>query len=249
MSEHPILHKIRQAAVDSEISRFNWRDRGRGPIGYYKGLALTYGRVFCKFKAVDPIAKDIAAAVGNNPNSDALAFLNNEFASIGLGQTAAGLAVLRKVFVLLTGLGMRESSGRYCEGRDRSTDNTTADEAEAGLFQTSFNAHSASSRLDQLFTQYRRSPDGFAEAFQQGVSCSAEDLENFGIGDGAEFQRLSKACPAFAVEFAAVGVRCLRRHWGPINRGEVQLRAESEALFRAVENLVVATPDAATALL
>jgi len=249
MSEHPILHHIRQAAVDSAISTFSWADRGRGPIGYYKGMALSYGRVLCKLKANDPAAKAMAKAVGSNPHIDALAFLKAQFEAIGLGQTTAGRAVLRKVFVLLTGLGMRESSGRYCEGRDRSTDNTTADDAEAGLFQTSFNAHAACARMDELFSRYRQQPSGFLEAFKQGVICSASDFENFGTGDGAEFQRLSKAAPAFAVEFAAVGLRHLRKHWGPINRGEVQLRADAEVLYRAVEEIVDATPDAAIALL
>jgi len=37
---------------------------------------------------------------------------------------------------------MRESSGQYCCGRDTSEDNTTADTAEAGLFQMSWNAMS-----------------------------------------------------------------------------------------------------------
>lgn len=42
------------------------------------------------------------------------------------GYESSGVATLRHVFVLLFGLGMRESSGRYCEGRDRSVSNTTA---------------------------------------------------------------------------------------------------------------------------
>jgi hypothetical protein len=43
----------------------------------------------------------------------------------------------------MLGHGMRESSGRHCEGRDLSADNVQSDTAEAGLFQTSYNAHSA----------------------------------------------------------------------------------------------------------
>jgi len=39
------------------------------------------------------------------------------------------------------GLGMRESSGRYCEGRDRNANNVTSDTAEAGLFQMSWDIH------------------------------------------------------------------------------------------------------------
>jgi hypothetical protein len=57
-------------------------------------------------------------------------------------------------------------------------------------------------------------------------------------GDGAEFQRLSKACPAFAAEFTAVGLRNIRKHWGPINRREVEVRSECEAMLRRVQTAV-----------
>src|SRR5215475_10430197 len=133
---------------------------------------------------------------------------------------------------------MRESSGRYCEGRDKSASNTTAETAEAGLFQTSFNARTASSLLPTLFTEYSENPSGFLEVFKEGVKCSASDLENFGSGDGEEFQRLSKACPAFAAEFAAVGLRHLRTHWGPINRKRAEVKTECDEMLREVEQAV-----------
>jgi len=49
---------------------------------------------------------------------------------------------------------------------------------------------------------------------------------------------LSKACPAFAVEFAAVGLRNIRTHWGPINTRTAEIRAECDALLTQVQNLV-----------
>jgi hypothetical protein len=70
------------------------------------------------------------------------------------------------------------------------------------------------------------------------VSCRTADLENFGTGDGKEFQRLTKACPAFAVEFAALALRNLREHWGPINRKEAELRPEGDEMLFAVQNAV-----------
>jgi hypothetical protein len=45
-----------------------------------------------------------------------------------------GPETLRPLFALMLGHGMRESSGRYCEGRDRSAENVASDTAEAGLF-------------------------------------------------------------------------------------------------------------------
>jgi hypothetical protein len=79
------------------------------------------------------------------------------------------------------------------------------------------------------------------EIFKEGVECRASDLENFGTGDGREFQRLSKECPAFAAEFAAVGLRHFRKHWGPINRKEAQLVPECDAMFKRVQEMVDAT--------
>ena len=136
------------------------------------------------------------------------------FSAAGMNHDVPGVDTLRHLFVLLIGLGMRESSGKYCEGRDRSARNTTADTAEAGLFQTSFNAPTASPLLPMLFAQYSAHPSGSLEIFREHVRCSAPDLENFGLGDGREFQRLSKQCPAFAAEFAAVALRHIRTHLG-----------------------------------
>jgi hypothetical protein len=161
----------------------------------------------------------------------------------------AGIDTLRHLFVLLIGLGMRESSGKYCEGRDRSASNTTAETAEAGLFQTSFNARSASPLLPVIFAQYKANPQGFLDVFKEGVRCSAAGLENFGSGEGVEFQRLSKECPAFAAEFAAVGLRHVRKHWGPIAMRAAEVRAECDEMLRQVQDAVDASPVICSALL
>jgi hypothetical protein len=140
---------------------------------------------------------------------------------------------LRPLFVLLTGLGIRESSGRYCEGRDQSARNTSAKTAEAGLFQTSYNAQDGIPLLQTLFDQYRNNPvSGYLEIFQEGVSPKRGEAENFGNGPGKEFQRLSKECPAFAAEFATVGRK--RSHWWPINRKEAEIRPECDHMFKQV---------------
>ena len=161
----------------------------------------------------------------------------------------AGVDTLRHLFVLLIGLGMRESSGKYCEGRDRSASNTTAETAEAGLFQTSFNAMRASSLLPMLFAKYSANPDGFVDVFREGMRCSAASLENFGSGEGREFQRLSKECPAFAVEFAAVGLRHIRKHWGPIRTRAAEVRSECDEMLLEVQRLVDASPGMCSAII
>jgi hypothetical protein len=138
---------------------------------------------------------------------------------------------------------MRESSGKHCEGRDQSASNSSAQTAEAGLFQTSFSAMSASPLLPKLFPQYSADPNGFLEVFREDVHCSAASLENFGSGDGRDFQRLSKECPAFAAEFAAVGLRHIRKHWGPINTKAAEVRPQCDDMLQQVQAAVDASPE------
>ena len=232
------LDEIIQIATTSAISRFDWANRGIAPRGYIKGMAVVYARVCCKLQARDDAAIEMAKANTGNRQSDALAHYAQKFSDAGMSNEADGVDTLRHLFVLLIGLGMRESSGRHCEGRDRSASNTTANTAEAGLFQTSFDAKSASPLMPQLFQQYSDNPSGFVDIFKEGVQCRDRDFENFGSGAGRDFQRLSKECPAFAAEFAAVGLRNIRTHWGPINTRAAEIRPECNTMLLQVQHAV-----------
>jgi hypothetical protein len=243
------IDQITQIAGASNIASFSWKDRGVAPPGYIKGMALVYARTYCKLKAGDAAAVEMAKANTGDADHDAIAWYSDVFAAADMNNDDAGADTLRHLFVLLIGLGMRESSGKYCEGRDRSASNTSAETAEAGLFQTSFNARSASPLLPELFAQYSANPNGFIQVFREGIRCSAADLENFGSGDGMEFQRLSKECPAFAAEFAAVGLRNIRKHWGPINRKGAEVRPECDQMLSQVQDAVDASPEICSALL
>jgi N-acetyl-anhydromuramyl-L-alanine amidase AmpD len=243
------LDPIIKIAATSDIARFSWKDRGVAPAGYIKGMALVFARVYCKLKAADPAAVEMAKAKTSATARDALAWYDAIFANVGMDNSNAGPDTLRHLFVLLIGLGMRESSGQYCAGRDTTAQNTTADTAEAGLFQTSFNARSASPLMPALFAQFSANPSGFLEVFKEGVRCSAGDLENFGSGDGKDFQQLSKECPGFAAEFAAVGLRNIRKHWGPINTRAAEIQPKCDEMLKQVQAFVDATPAISSALL
>lgn len=232
------INQITEVAANSSLATVRWRDRGKAPIGYIKGMAVVYASVYCKLKAGNSIAIEMSKANTSSISKDALAWYNEKFRSIGMDNNTSGVNTLRHLFVLLVGLGMRESSGKHCVGRDRSASNTTSETAEAGLFQTSFNARNANPLLKVLFNEYSNNQSGFLDVFKEGVRCRASDIENFGTGDGKEFQRLAKECPAFAVEFAGVGLRNIRKHWGPINRKEVELRPECDTMLIKVQELV-----------
>lgn len=205
-------------------------------------MALVFARVLCKLKAGDAAVVEMAKANTGDNGRDVLAWYDSKFSAIGMKNNTSGADTLRHLFALLIGLGMRESSGRYCEGRDRSASNTTADSAEAGLFQTSFNARTASPLLPMVFVEYSAKPAGFVDTFREGVRCKAADLQNFGSGPGRDFQQLSKESPAFAAEFAAVGLRNIRKHWGPINTRAAEVVRDCDAMLMQVQALVDATP-------
>lgn len=228
---------ILKVAAESPVARYAWKDRGRSPVGYVKGMALAYAQACCRLKEEDPVVLEMAKADTGDADHDALAWLADDFVAAGLPDAQTENDRLRRLFVLLMGLGMRESSGSYCEGRDLSAENVTADTAEAGLFQTSWNARKASRLMPQVYEQYKGRKD-LLEVFREGVHCSSGDLKNYGDGDGAEFQRLSKECPAFAVAFAALGLRNIRKHWGPVNRKKVEILPICDNLLRMVEQVV-----------
>ena len=79
-------------------------------------MAVVFGLVYKKWKAEDPIAQRMAAADANQPDTDALSWYQSRFETLGMSNASPGADTLRRLFVLLIGLGVRESSGRYCAG-------------------------------------------------------------------------------------------------------------------------------------
>ena len=220
----------------SDVPNLIWSDRGLAPSGYAKGMAVAFARVYAKWKIRNSAALVMAAANSGDDTRDALSWYNSRFQPKAMDNTKAGADTLRHLFVLLFGLGMRESSGRYCEGRDRSARNISADSAEAGLFQMSWDAHTADAEILRLFGEYRASQDdGLLAIFREGVTAHQSDLESYGSGDGRAFQDLCKSKPLFAVECAAVGLRAMRRQWGPINRHEAVIAPSVDRLFAMVQ--------------
>jgi hypothetical protein len=150
----------------------------------------------------------------------------------------AGADVLRHLYALMLGHGMRESSGEHCCGRDQSADNYDSNTCEAGAFQTSYNAAGASNpEFDNLMDEYIRGESpGYLDAFSEDVSCSSSDWESYGSGRGKEFQDLCKNKPAFSAESAGLTLRNLCNHYGPIIRHETELCKDADVMFQAVQD-------------
>ena len=241
---------IEDIAANSAIAKYKWDDRGKAPIGYTKVMALLFARAYCRLRQGDRFATEMAKADTNDDAHDALTHYRAQFKAAKMDNSVSGPDTLRHVFVLLTGLGMRESGGKHCDGRDTEYDkknlpknNKNAEEAEAGLFQLSYNSRTKSPLLPEIFQQYVSNPTSqFLTVFDEGgVRCTKGDAINWGEGPGVDFQKYSKEIPEFSVDYAAVALRVVRHQWGPINRHEAEVKPDCDAMFKQVQDAVDAS--------
>lgn len=228
----------------SPLVTFNWPGRGVAPIGYLKGMGLTYARVYSKLLAGDPATQQMAEAVSANDAVDALRHYDAQFAEVGMSNDQDGADTLRHLFVLLTGLGMRESAGKYCEGRDMSANNVSPDTAEAGLFQMSLSIGVASTNparqpLVDLYNELGAVPyTGYRMVFEEGVNCSLGQVSGFGDSVGGRFRSFCVLYPALGAEIALLGLRSRRQHWGPINQHTATLSPECDDLLTDIQQSI-----------
>jgi uncharacterized protein (TIGR02594 family) len=228
---------IMEIANTSDIASYGWEGRGEAPKGWTQGMALAFAQSYKKLLANHPAVVEMAKA-RTNSDKDALNVYKNDFADLDMSNERAGADTLRHLYALMLGHGMRESSGEHCCGRDQSASNYDSNTCEAGAFQTSYNAAGASNpEFDDLMDEYLggMSP-GYLEAFAEGVSCSSSDWESYGSGRGREFQDLCKNKPAFSAESAALTLRNLCNHYGPIIRHETELKDDANTMFQDVQD-------------
>lgn len=232
--------RIAELVAASDCARHRWPGRGRAPVGYIKGVALTYAKSFCESRAGGSAVDVMRRPLARN-GQDALVHYQRVLAAHGVDMNSDAER-LRALYTLGIGLGMRESSGNTTEGRDVTASRPTASSAEAGLFQTSFDSFNASPTLSRLFDQYKADTGAcLLDTFKEGIP-RVITRPVFGTGPGADYQRFTRDCPAFATEYAMVMLRVNRRHFGPINRHEVEYFQPCNDMLRQVETVASCTP-------
>ena len=232
------IDQIQSLAADSTCANYSWKNRGKAPVGYIEGVSLSFARSLCRLKNNTSTAIVMSAKSSGNDALDALTHYQSIFKSIPISVEVPGTEPLRAVYTLGMGLGMRESSGSYCEGWDKSAGaNRSSSAAEAGVFQTSYDSIGSSPELSKLYAEYKANPAScFLNTFKQGVSCGQTSI--LGSGAGADYQAFNKSCPAFATEYAMIMLRVQRGHYGPINRREAEVIPACNQLLKSVQDLI-----------
>ena len=247
-SDTQFVEQIKLMSATSTCAKYNWKNRGIAPQGYLKGMAISFARSLCRLKLneqnLSNVIKIMSSANSQISTKDALAHYENNFKKFPSDLTFAGENPLRAIYVLGIGLGMRESSGKYCEGWDKAAgSNRPSSAGEAGLFQTSFDSMKGSSALADLYSEYKKSSSTFCllNTFKEGVRCPASST--LGNGEGADFQIFTKACPAFATEYAMTLLRFKRGHFGPINRLEAEVVPACDNLLKNIQEQINIDPE------
>lgn len=243
--------KITSIATGSPAcSTYSWKERGKAPIGYMKGMALVYANQYCnQFRGDVAVVRKSAGVSGG----DVLSHYADVMKSKGL----SGAPALRQVYTILIGLGMRESSGKYCCGRDMSANFSTASSAESGVMQTSWDVSAAHSELPKIFARYKSQSQGcFLDVFKEGVSssyCAGTNAKNWGdpSSTGYQFQARQKTCPGLAVEYAALTTRVsggIKGHYGPLRNKASEVLPACASMLASVEKFIDDNPTACNSL-
>lgn len=211
----------------SPCTTYHWKNRGKAPKTYITGMAVMYAKQVCG-QGSDFIKPN--KIVGNNSiqaHKDALKYYDIKGSELN-------------TYTFLIGLGMRESSGKYCSGRDQSQGFVKGNSAEAGIFQMAYVARVFNKEMAPLYSRFKNKslPCELNTFSSPAIKCTDYDAKNFGTGEGLPWQKLMKQCPAASVQWAAILIRSNYRHFGPIIRKDVEYNISCRAMLSKVESVV-----------
>ncbi len=253
--------KVIALVTASPLTKYDWKpNRGIAPIGYLNGLALTFARVYAKLVAGDYYANVIAKDIDLNSvgmGNDAISYNHDRFTAMGLGNIGDKKENIRKAFIILIALGMRESSGRYYVGvhKEGAVLRPGAANEEAGLFQISANLGVFSKNPDfriigKFYGSLRQQTGGgLLEVFKQGLKVRISK-RNRGADRFSKFQDFCFTRPGLSAELAALGLRFRRTHWGPLKpetqkekKEPIELNPDAAKLFADIQTIVDSETD------
>jgi hypothetical protein len=203
------------AASSCRNGPFKAADSGTAPRAFLIGLGLTYLKSVCALRTgVDTAAQAMSEPVSWKP-IDIFSYYGDQFERESVSLSSAADRV-RALYALAVSVGMNESDGNPTEGPYIKTNQNRA---EAGLFQMSYDSLTAhppySPWLSALYRLYQIQPDACLKStFMHGIID--ENKKPIGQGEAKQFQMFTKACPAFATEYAMVMLRADATYFGTV---------------------------------
>ena len=93
--------------------------------------------------------------------------------------------------------------------------------------------------MPKLFKNFMANPaPSYLDVFKEGVRAQGIGIRKlWQQATGRDFQKLSQGA-FFAVQFAAIGLRNIRKHWGPINRHDAEIKADADSVLKEVQQLI-----------
>ena len=149
-----------------------------------------------------------------------------------------GIDTLRHLFVLLLGLGARESSGRYCEGRDMSAEQRIRRHrrslAVSDLVEYPLVLLGDPAVAGRILGQSEWIPADVPERREAEERRACQ----LWFGRRREVSIPEQVFAGLPCFVTGIGLRYLRQHWGPINRQEVEIKREADAMLLQVQHLL-----------
>ncbi len=234
----------------SECAKYRWLGQGVANRSYMRGMGLVFARAACNQQREDIAVASRARGLPESTHDlkDVLSWYNSNFRKAGISNDTEGFQNYRHTFALQIGLGMRESSGQYCCGRDLNRDYAEHYEAEAGLFQASYGVRVVSPTLTRMYERYTKDESGcLLDVFSENVTCKAGNEKNWGNGPGVAWQALTKRCPAFSAEYATVVMRNsggTKGEFGPLRTKAAEINPACNDMLKTIQAYVETTPGA-----
>jgi hypothetical protein len=238
---------IIQLAKQSPIYSYQWGDKkAAAPQGYIKGMAVAFAEAYKRLKEADPVLQSITRPRAQDPDHDILDWYAQELAQAGAASDTPASRLIA-AFTVMIGLGIRESSGRLCCGPDTPEDRgppghpvpTTPENAEAGLFQISYDSIQKLPDRQALVDAFAGRTD-LQDIFAEGTRCGEPHdwPDVVGTGAPAAFQKLAKECPLFATLYSGLLMRQMYKEWGPLIRKKAIADPDAVVLFGQIRDLV-----------
>ncbi len=223
----------------------NTRDVDQMSNGYFYGMMMSFAKNVCEVSDQNrknlPLSQAISMTpIGGDPNDSLSRYKNLEPKPPANGDP---LTALTQDYSLLLPLGMLESSGIYNDGRDADSTSYVPSEAEAGLFQVSYNS-TFNNKMGLVYDQLKQDYGVGAGNLAKNPKCMTgifginqhllKNVVNHGSGAALQFQENMKQCPAMAVDYMAALSRFNAKHNGPLKRQEALPRQECVNYLNAV---------------